>query len=248
MNFKIDIYQLQELGIHGSEKYYYGSLSGETNKDFQYLIDLFHKGGQETLCIEGLGIVSYKLEELTIIELTGFLVDGEYLKNIAIDSKELQITNNSLHEPTIEKEDDSDFIIVGDDETFEIISNSDFEFLNDTEIVLIESQNIVEWGASGFFENYVINVLSNLTSSVIEKLISIGIPENSITKFSLPNKIKNKIAKEYNVKPNSLFLESYQKDNSTEYITYRNIYLKIHIVIENGELISLNAENLNKYL
>ncbi|WP_294214556.1 hypothetical protein [uncultured Chryseobacterium sp.] len=247
MNFKIDIYQLQELGIHESEKFYFGSLTGQTNKDFQYLINLFHYG-KKTLCIEGLSIVSFKIDELTIIELTGFLVDGEYLKNIAVNSKELKITNQKLDEPTIQKEDNSDFIIIGDDQTYEIFSNNDFEFLKEKEIVLIESQNIAEWGASGFFENYIINVLSNFTSSIIEKLISIGIPENSISKFKLPNKVKNVIAKEYNVKQNSLFLESYQKDNSTEYITYRNIYLKVHIVLDNGELISLDAEDLNKYL
>ena len=248
MNFKIDIYQLQELGIHGSEKLYYGSLIGHTNKDFQFLIDLFHKGGKETLCIEGLAIVSFKLEEIFIIELTGLLVDGEYLKNIALNSKELLITNNTLEEPTIQENDDSDFIIVGDDSTSEIFSINDFKVLKNDEIIIIESQNIFEWGASGFFENYVINVLSNLTSNLIEKLISVGIPQDSISKFRLPNKIKNKIAKEYNVKPNSLFLESYHKENLTENITFRNVYLKIHIHLENGELVSLDAENLNKYL
>lgn len=248
MKFKIDIYQLKELGNHGSEKIYVGSLTGYTTKDLQYLIDIFHKGGKETICIEGLSIRSFKITDLALLELTGFLVDGEFLKNIALKSKELQITNDDIQEPIIERNNESDFLIVGDDLSEEVVTNNDFSFLQENEIVLIESQNIVEWGASGFFENYIINVLSNLTSSVIEKLVSIGIPKSSISKFSLPNNVKKKIAKEYNIDSNSLFLESYHKENSTEYITFRNFYLKVNIVLENGELISLNTENLNKYL
>lgn len=248
MNFKIDIYQLRHLGDHGSEIFYYGCLTGHTKKDFQYLIDLFHNGGKDTICIEGLGIRSFKLEEVMIIELTGYLVDGEYLKNLALNSAELQITNSYLEEPKFYADDDSDFIIIGDDLTSEKFSNINFDFLNRKDVILIEGQNIFEWGSSGFFEDYIVNVLSNVTSSLMDKLISIGMPTNSISKFRLPNKVKNRIAKEYNIKPNSLFLEEYKKEGSLEFISFRNIYLKINIILENDELISLQAENLNNYL
>lgn len=240
MNFKIDIYQLKELADHGSEIFYFGSLTGKTNKDVQHLINLFH--------FEGLRIISYNLNDLIIIELTGFLIDGDHLKNIARSSEELQIINKDIKEIIIQKEDNSDFVIIENNQTYETFSEYNLEFLKENETVLIESQNIVEWGASGFFETYIVNVISNLTSTLIENLLSKGISKDSISRFNLPNNIKRKIAKEYNIKPNSLFLESFRKENSSEFITYRNTYFKVNLVIENSELVSLNVEHLNKYI
>lgn len=245
MNFKIDIFQLYELGNYDSKTFYYGSLTGTTNKGFSDLISVFHRSN---FCIEGLRINAYNLKELVIIELTGFLVDGEYLKNIILNSNDLLIENNNIDEILIKKNEDSDYIIFSDEISDIDFSEIKLEMFNDSNLVFIENVSIVEWGASSYIENFILNIVSNLTSSFIEKILKKGLISDSISRFKLPTKIKNKIANEYNINPNTLFLESYYKDNNSEFITFRNLYFKIEIILENGELKSLKRNELNKYI
>jgi hypothetical protein len=245
MNIKIDIFQLTELGNHSSDNFYFGSLIGQTNKKFEDLIRIFHR---ENFCTEGLKINAYNLNDLAIIELTGFLVDGEYLKNIVLNSKDIEITNDNLGEIDIQNIEDSEFIILNDEATNITFPEINSDLYNDDNLILVKNISIVEWGASSYLENFIINIISNFTSTFIEKFLKKGITLDAITKFKLPTKIKTKIANEYNIKPNSLFLESYHKVNSTEYISFRSLYFKVEIVLEKGELLSLKTESLNKYL
>lgn len=249
MQFKIDIYNLRTLGDHSSEKSYYGSIIGETAKNEQWLIDFFHYGGRTTRCIEGLAITSYSLDEYIIVELTGFLVDGEFLRGLIVGSKELKLTRKFFSDVNItEGDEDLEYLIIGDDTTPEDWTREDFTFIESYDTQLIKSQHIVEWGASGFFEVYILGIISGLSTTIIEKLIAKGLPSDSIKKFKLPSHIKKQLAKEYNVPIKSLFLENYYKEDDVEYLTFRSLNVRIHLKLKYNDLISLNTEILDRLL
>jgi hypothetical protein len=59
-------------------------------------------------------------------------------------------------------------------------------------------------------------------------------------------KIRKSLASEYNINPDSLFLESYRKEEEIIKVSYRNIAYRFHLTIKEGELIELVTEKLDK--
>lgn len=243
--FKIDIYTLTESGTHSSDQIYFGSIVFETENTTSWVFDfLRHAGGQ--MAIEGIEIKTYEFEEYTLISLTDFLRAGDFYKNLIYGSKDLNVTNNLFPDKEFTVDNEPEYLIIGDDAVAEQYKESDFEFLKDYKQTVVKSEYLYEWGATGFWENYLIGVASSLSVLIIDKLISVGFPVDSIKRFKLPSKIRKSLASEYNINPDSLFLESYRKEEEIIKVSYRNIAYRFHLTIKEGELIELVTEKLDK--
>jgi hypothetical protein len=97
--------------------------------------------------------------------------------------------------------------------------------------------------------NYLIGFASSLSVLIIDKLTSNGLSIGSIKRFKLSEGIRNYLAIEYNIHPDSLFLEKHSKDESgIEKVSFRNIAYRFHLTIKDNELIDLKTESLNKYI
>ena len=112
----------------------------------------------------------------------------------------------------------------------------------------MKSEYLYEWGATGFWGNYLIGVASSLSVLIIDKLVSFGFPVDSIKRFKLPSKIRKSLASEYNINPDSLFLESYSKEEEIIKVSFRNIAYRFHLTIKEGELVDLITEKLDKFI
>lgn len=243
--YKIDIYTLAESGDRSSDQIYFGSIVFETENTPSWVFDfLHHAGGQ--MAIEGMEIKTYEFEEYTLISLTDFLRDGDFFKNLIYSSKNLNVTNNLFFDKQFTVDNESEYLIIEDDAVAESCTESDFNFLKDYKQTVVKSEHLYEWGATGFWENYLIGVASSLSVVIIDKLISFGFLVDSIKRFKLPSKIRKSIASEYDINPDSLFLESYRKEEEIIKVSFRNIAYRFHLTIKEGELIELVAEELDK--
>lgn len=245
--YKIDIYTLSESANHSSDHLYYGSIVFETENNPNQVFDfLHHAGGQ--MAIEGIEIKTYEFEEYTLISLTDFFREGDFFKNLIYSSQELRVTNQIFTDRQFTIDNEPEYFIIGDDAVAELYTDSDFDFLKDYNQTVVKSEYLYEWGATGFWENYLIGVASSLSVLIIDKLVSFGFPVDSIKRFKLPSKIRKHLANEYNINPDSLFLESYSKDEAIVKATFRNIAYRFHLTIKEGELVELIAERLDKLI
>lgn len=241
--YKIDIYTLIESGIYSSDKIYFGSIVFETDNTASWVFNFLH---QET--IEGIEMKTYKFEEYTLICLTDFFRDGDFLKNLIYGSKDLNVTNKLFPDEQFTVDNAPEYLIIGigDDVVAEQYTESDFDFLKDYKQRVVKSEYLYEWGATGFWESYLIGVTSSLTVLIVDKLISFGFPVDSIERFKLPSKIRESLASEYNINPNSLFLECYRKEEEIIRVSFRNLTYRFHLTIKEGELVELVTEKLDK--
>lgn len=241
--YKIDIYTLTESGNHSSDKIYYGSIVFESESKQRRVLDfLHHAGGQ--MAIEGIEIKTYEFEDYTIISLTDFFREGEFFKNLIYNNLELQVTNKLFPDKQFTVDNEPEYLIIGDDAVAESYTETDFDFLKDYKQTVVKSEYLYEWGATGFWENYLIGVASSLSVLIIDKLVSFGFPVDSIKRFKLPSKIRKSLASEYNINADSLFLESYSKKEEIIKASFRNIAFRFHLTIKKGEIIKLITEKL----
>ncbi len=245
--YKIDIYTLTESGNHSSNNIYYGSIVFETKSDASWVFDfLHHAGGQ--MAIEGIEIKTYEFEEYTLISLTDFFRDGDFFKNLIYSSKDLKVTNRLFPDKQFTADNEPEYLIIGDAAVAELYAESEFDFLKDYKQTVVKSEYLYEWGATGFWGNYLIGVASSLSVLIIDKLVSFGFPVDSIKRFKLPSKIRKSLASEYNINPDSLFLESYSKEEEIIKVSFRNIAYRFHLTIKEGELVDLITEKLDKFI
>ena len=248
MKYKVDIYALTEKASYSSDKIYFGSIIFETDKEAKWVFDfLHHAGGQ--MAIEGIEIITYNFDDYSLIQITDFFRDGDFYKDLIYNCKDFQVTNRPFIDKSFTSDNEPEYLIIGDDSVAEMFTEDDLVFLKDYQQTVVKSEYLYEWGATGFWENYLVGVASSLSVVIIDKLVSIGFPIDSIKKFKLPTKIRKSLASEYNISPDSLYLESYTK-NEDGIITasFRNIAYRFHLTIKNGELVELKTENLNKYI
>lgn len=243
--YKIDIYTLTESGNHSSNQNYFGSVVFETDNKASWVFDfLHHAGGQ--IVIEGIEIKTYEFEDYTLISLTDFFRDGDFYKNLIYGSKGLNITNNLFPDKQFTVDNEPEYLIIGDDAVAEQFTESDFDFLKDYKQTVVKSEYLYECGATGFWENYLIGVASSLSVLIVDKLVSFGFPVDSIKRFKLPSKIRKSLASEYNINPDSLFLESYRKEEEIIRVSFRNVVYRFHLTIKEGELVDIITEKLDK--
>ncbi|HNV80705.1 MAG: hypothetical protein WBI34_11955 [Tenuifilaceae bacterium] len=191
--YKIDIYTLTESGNHLSDQIYFGSIVFETNNTTSWVFDfLHHAGGQ--MAIEGIEIKTYEFEEYTLISLTDFFRDGDFYIDLIYGSKNLNVTNNLFLDKQFSVDNEPEYLIIGGDAVAEQYTESDFDFLKEYKQTVIKSEYLYEWGATGFWENYIIGVASSLSVLIIDKLVSFGFPIDSIKRFKLPSKIREYLA------------------------------------------------------
>ncbi|MFC6999897.1 hypothetical protein [Rufibacter roseus] len=246
--FKIDIYTLTEKASHSSDKIYFGSIVFETEMERSWVLDFLHHAGRQ-MAIEGIQIITYNFENYTIIELIDFFREGDYFKELIYQSQDLLVTNEQLIDNLFTTDHEPDYLIIGDDAVAGHYSEKDLDFLHDYQQTVIKSEYLYEWGATGFWDNYLIGIASSMSVLIIDKLVSLGFPKSSIQRFKLPTQIRKKIANEYNILPESLFLESYNKNKTgVEVVCFRNINYRFLITIKNGELANLTTEKLIKYV
>lgn len=248
MIFKIDIFTLTEKASHSSDKVYFGSIVFRTGKDLKSVFDFLHYGGG-LMAIEGIEIITFDFEHYSIIQLTDFLRGGDFYKNLIYNNSDFQISNSEIKDKFLTTDSDYDYLIIGDDSVAEMFSESDVAFLKDYEGTIIKSDYLYEWGSTAYWEKYFASIASGLTLKIIDKLTSIGFPESSIQSFKLPQKIKEALANEYKITVDSLFLESYDKDENGKISTiFRNTTYRFYITMNKDEMVDLKTENLNKYV
>jgi len=245
--FKIDIYTLTESASHSSDHIYFGSIVFETEMKSSWVFDfLHHAGGQ--MAIEGIEIKTYNFEDYSLITVTDFFRDGDFFKNLIYNSQDLNITNKPFLDKQFTTDNEPEYLIIGDDTVAELYTENDFDFLKEYKQTVVKSEYLYEWGATGFWENYFIGVASSLSVLIIDKLVSIGFPIDSIKRFKLPSKIRKFLANEYNIHPDSLFLESYSKEEEIIKASFRNMTYRFHLTIKDGELVEIKTEKLDKYI
>jgi len=249
LKIKVDIYKVQEIGKYSSKREYYGSIIFETKKEINWVLDYLHHANG-TMSIEGIEIKSFILRSYALIQITDFCRDGEFFRNLIYENKHLLISNIPFPENEfIVDDDDIEYLIIDGENNTELLTEENFSFLHDYEHNSIKSEYIFKLGASGLWENYLIGIASSFTVEIITKLISLGFSSNNIKKHKLPSKIKNLIAKEYNIYTDSLFLESLKTDDfGISSLSFRGLEFRFQLKVNNDQIISLETEKLNKYL
>jgi len=245
--FKIDIYNLEENFSHSSSRIYFGSILFESSWNNKSVNDfLLHAGGE--MINEGIEMLTFNFPDYTVIQLTDFGREGNFYQELIYSNKNFQIKNELFSDNQFTINDDDEYLIIGDDTTDELLSEDDLKFFKDYQGNLIKTEYHYEWGASGFWENYIIGIASSLTVEVISRLVSIGFPKKSIRKFKLPSKIKNFLSEEYQIDPKSLFMESYSNKDGIIEANFRNVKFRFELRIKDGELVDLKTEKLDKLI
>lgn len=246
MKCKIDIYESSERYSHDAKMLYYGSLQIETNRDYKYLLDYLHHAGKRFV-VEGILINTYQHPDIMLIELTDFIRPGNMYENIILSCPEFSVLHDYFEERSISIGDE--YIIIGND-----LSAEEIAFIDSTKVenvtgsIVIKSDQLFEWGASAFFERYITSIASSLTVKLLEKLVGLNIPKESISTFKASQKLKNVIGREYGINPSTLILASYTKEGDTETIELRNIETKFNVKMKDKEIIELQMDKLNNYL
>lgn len=246
--FKLDIYTSIEKSSYNTTKEYYGSFIFETEKDTEWVFNFLQLGGGQ-LINEGTEIEVYHLRNYTLIQITDFFREGSFYKNLIYGTEELVVTNIPFLDNEILSENETVYFLIEGDNLDDVEIDKITSLLQNDKHNSIKLTYSYEWGLSAFWENYIIGVLSSVSVTILDKLTSFGISKDKIKSFKLSADIKKKLAKEYNMNPDSLFLESYNKDEDGKiHITYRNISFKVHLQLKKGEVINLKTESLTRYI
>ena len=246
--FKIDIYATKKNIIYIKKIQYYGSFVFETDKDTEWAFNFLQLGGGQ-LIKEGTEIKVYNLDNYTLIQITDFFREGDFYKDLIYGTDELLVTNISFIDNEISSENETVYFLIEGDNLDDVEIDKITSLLQNDKHNSIKLTYSYERGLSAFWENYIIGVLSSVSVTILDKLISFGISKDKIKSFKLSADIKKKLAKEYNMNPDSLFLESYNKEEDGKiHITYRKISFKVHLQLKNGELLQLKTESLTKYI
>jgi len=240
--YKLDIYTVKR-----QEQTYHGSIVFGSDKQIKEIFDYLRFGGGN-LALEGLAISYYTLKEYTIIQITDFgrggafyadLIKGNINIHILLPFSEENNGNIMVEE----------YILVENSYNEGVLTQKDIEELRENNIYIVESGHWYNWGASSFLENFSINIISNFATDLIKKLIPKRNNENDIKTFKFTTKIKEELANIYNIRLETLFLESYSKnDTSEEFIIFRNLTHRFSLKVINQEIVDLKAEKLENYI
>lgn len=127
-------------------------------------------------------------------------------------------------------------IELGEDDSKELLAFLNSEFSNDLKTIT-KKISIYEWGASGYFVDFIINLAAGFSQSGLEKIFQFfrnkGYEYAEIKQFDI-SRIKDFISKNYEVNPNSLKLTSTRtyEDNQTRF-TFSTRYADYYVKIDN---------------
>ena len=246
--FKIDIYHHQE-DISFEPKNLENAFSGtfETSIGVENILEELH-------CGDGIAINMIRpQDEIPLIRL-------EYLKGQngqgTIDW--LKKNNLLVSEDKDDFENYSDYntiLSIGEIELGEIESQELISFINSefSSILITQTKNIniYEWGASGYFVDYIIGLAVGLSQSALEKIVEYlkdkGYGHAKITQFNI-EKIMEFISKTYKINPNLLKLTSTRTlENQHTRFTFSSRFADYMIEIDkNNKVVISNVKNLTQ--
>lgn len=246
--YKIDIFAKNNSNLNADDVSYFGSILIETELSRCSVVKFLQNHGGD-ISAEGIEIKTFELDDYTLMTITDFVRDGYVYTDLIYRNQDYQTFKQPLQEKTTALLEDFEYLIIKL-ESLEVVNGAG------KAVILLENnaQKVIryhyqyEWGCSAFFENLLVNVTANLTSSIIEKLYNLGLKADNVERYVLPIKIKKSLASLYKINPDTLFLESYIKDQEIIKVNFRNVSYHFSLQITDGELVALRAEKLDKLI
>lgn len=246
--FKIDIYNhLRDNNFKTIEFIHTFSGTYKTTETVEEIVDLLHVE-------EGIAIDMIKPQgETPLIRLE--LLDGQDVEEIIerLNKKNVLISEDKddfEHFSEINKILSIEEISLGKTESNELFSFLNSEFPNDFKTIT-KTINIYEWGASGYFVNFIVNLAAGLSQTGLEKIYQFlknkGYQYTEIRQFDIII-IKNFISKNYGVNPNFLKLSSTRTyGNSHTRFIFSTRYADYMVEIDDkNNIIESNVRNFSQ--